>query len=75
MPEQDNFIFSDNDSDELVNVRLPKADYEIMREIIRRQKTMGQILSWAKVVVFTIVGGIIVLLTFGHQLKLLFNKW
>lgn len=59
-----------NKGDELVDVRLPRRDYEALREVLERE----QAYSWIKRTlrswwVFAVAGGIVTLITFLDTIK------
>lgn len=51
--------FTNNEQDEVVIVRLPRADYKIMRKMIDAEKTRSSVIKW----VFTLLGGFTVIFT------------
>lgn len=64
-----------NEQDEIINVTLPKQDYVIMREMIDKQKSLNWFGRYARNVLFVAAGGLLALLAFGEQFKLLLNKF
>ncbi len=66
MSDEDDFK-----SDEIINVRLPRKDYEVMRQMIRERETMNNITailksSW----VWVVVSGAIALITLWDTIKI-----
>lgn len=55
--------------DEVINVTLPKADYEILRDMITKQKSLNWIGKYIRSVLLVAVGGIVTLISFGDQIK------
>ena len=59
--------------DEIIEVKLPMRDYKILREVIEREKTWNWITKWLKSgFMWTVIGTIIILLTFWEQIKKVF---
>ena len=64
-----------DDDDEVVNVTLSRRDYEVMREIIDRQKSLNWVGKYVRNVLFVFAGGILTLIMFGEQKKKLLVGW
>ena len=62
-------------ADEVINVTLSRSDYETLRDIIDRQKSLSWLGKWAKNVLFVAAGGILALIAFGDQLKQIISGW
>lgn len=64
-----------NEDDEVVVVTMPRADAEVLREMIDRQKSLSWIGGYVRNVLFVAAGGILTLLAFGDQIKKLLSAW
>lgn len=62
-------------ADEVITVTLSRSDYETLREIIDRQKSLSWLGKWMKNVIFVAAGGILALLAFGEQIKHIISSW
>lgn len=52
------------ESDEIIVVTLPREDYEIMRDMINKQRSLNWFGKYARTVLFVFAGGMITLFTF-----------
>lgn len=59
--------------DEIIDVKLPRKDYEIMRQMIRKQEALGWLGSYIRNVLLVAVGGFITLFTFWDSIKTFFH--
>ncbi len=59
--------------DDVIDVRMPRKDYEIMRDMIARQKALNWIGKWVKQVVFVTAGGIITILALWDWISKFLN--
>ena len=64
---------ADNREDEIIDVKLPRRDYEIMREMIKRQAALGWLGSYFRNVLLVAAGGLITLFTFWDTIKTFFH--
>ena len=69
-----NEVTSTSTDDELVIVTLTRADYNVLRDIVNRQKSLNWVGRYVKNVLFVAAGGIITLLVFGEQVKKLLSS-
>lgn len=54
----------DNKDDEIINVQLPRSQYRILREVIRREETYGYIgKKLASLWIWAVAGGIITVIS------------
>jgi len=67
-------VTSTSTDDELVIVTLTRADYNVLRDIVNRQKSLNWVGRYVKNVLFVAAGGIITLLVFGEQVKKLLSS-
>lgn len=63
--------YSDNDQDEIINIRLPRKDYETMRQLIAERQTMGHVKaivtsSW----VWVVAGGLLAVFALWDKIKI-----
>jgi hypothetical protein len=56
--------------DEIIDVKLPRKDYEIMREMIRKQEALGWLGQYIRNVLLVAIGGFLTLFTFWDSIKL-----
>ena len=61
--------------DEIINVTLSKADYEILRDIITKQKSLNWVGKYIRSVLFVAASGILAAITCGDQVKHLLELW
>ncbi len=67
----DDFQIRDSSrEDEIIDVKLPRKDYEIMREMIRKQEALGWLGRYFRNVILVAIGGFITLFTFWDSIKL-----
>ncbi len=66
----DNSPRDDNKSDEVINVRLPRAEYEILRKVIKREEALGWVASWA----LWVGGPLLALFLLWDRIQLFFVK-
>lgn len=59
-----------NRDDEIIDVKLPRKDYEIMREMIRKQAALGWLGQYVRNILLVAIGGFITLFTFWDSIKL-----
>lgn len=55
--------------DEVITVTLPKKDYEQLRTMIERDRSLSVVGRYARNVLLVAAGGVITLVTFWDQLK------
>ena len=61
----------DNKSDEIISVRLPRKDYDVMRQMIRERETMNNITAVLKNTwVWVVVTGAVALFTLWDTVKM-----
>lgn len=61
---------SDNERDEIIDVRLPRRDYEIIRTMIDRERTYTWIGNWCRSGwLWAVVGSAILLVTLWEKIK------
>lgn len=53
---------TDNEKDEVINVRLPRKEYEMLREIIEERQAMNGLRKFLQTKVFWLAGGILTIL-------------
>jgi hypothetical protein len=58
-----------NKEDEIIDVKLPRKDFEIMRAMIRKQEALGWLGRYITNVLLIAVGGFITLFTFWDSIK------
>lgn len=67
----DDFQIRDSSrDDEIIDVKLPRKDYEIMRDMIRKQEALGWLGRYFRNVILVAIGGFITLYSFWDSLKL-----
>jgi len=66
------YEFKNNDDDEIIDVRMPKRDYEIMRDMINKQKALNWVGKWFKQVGFVAAGGIVTVFVMWDSIKSFF---
>lgn len=63
-------IDEDNKDDEIINVKLPRKDYETVRQIIRERQAMGFIKSWLTTSwVWVVAGGVLTVWALWDKIK------
>jgi hypothetical protein len=62
-----------NKDDEIIDVKLPRKDYEIMRDMIRKQEALGWLGQYFRNVILVAIGGFISLFVFWDSIKLFFQ--
>ena len=62
-----------NRDDEIIDVKLPRKDYEIMRDMIRKQEALGWLGQYLRNVVLVGIGGFISLFIFWDTIKTFFQ--
>lgn len=63
----------ENHNDEIINVRLPRKDYEIIRKVIERERTYSWLGAWFRSGwVWAVVGTSILVMTAYEQTKRIF---
>jgi hypothetical protein len=61
--------------DEFITVRLPKEDYEILKEMIKEREAYSYLISKIKNLwVWTVVGGLVSIVVFWESIKPMFIK-
>ena len=55
--------------DDVIDVRMPRKDYEIMRDMINKQKALNWVGRWVKQVVFVAAGGILTVIALWDWIK------
>jgi hypothetical protein len=66
----DDFQLRDSSrDDEIIDVKLPRKDYEIMREMIRKQEALGWLGRYFRNVILVATGGFISLFMFWDSIK------
>jgi hypothetical protein len=64
----------DTDNYEIIDVRLPRKDYQLLQQVLEREKTWSWIARWMKSgFLWTVVTVIMMLMTFWEQIKRVFN--
>jgi hypothetical protein len=63
-----------NKEDELVDVKLPRKEFEIMREMIKKQEALGWLGKYFRNVLLVAAGGIITLLAFWDSIQNFFSS-
>jgi hypothetical protein len=58
-----------NKEDELIDVKLPRKDYEIMREMIKRQEALGWLGKYMRNVILVAIGGFMTFFAFWDSIK------
>lgn len=58
--------------DELIDVRLPRKDYEMLREMIKKQEALTWIGRYFRNVVFVAIGGILAFYALWDKIAQLF---
>lgn len=56
------------DKDEVIDVRMPRGDYEIMREIIKDRKSSSYVVGKAKTFILTMSGVVAAWFFLGEKL-------
>lgn len=74
MTEENKSVQLDNKQDEIIDVRLPRKDYETLREVIERENAY----TWFKTTirswwVWAIAGGLISIFTLSDVIKGVFK--
>ena len=64
----------DNKNDEIIDVKLPRKDYEIMRQMIRKQEALGWLGAYVRNVLLVAVGGFLTLFAFWDSIKLFLSQ-
>ena len=60
---------TENEEDEIIAVRIPRHEYEVLRRMIQREESFTFLYAWVRSwFVWTIIGGVIALLTFWDKL-------
>jgi len=67
-PSKEQFTPTQED-DVVITVTLSKQDYEIMRDMIEKQKSMNLLGRYIKGILFVAIPVLVTLITFGEQLK------
>ena len=68
-------VHSDFKNDEIINVKLPRAKYEILRKIIAREEAMGWLESkWRTHWVWVIGGGLVTIFVLWDRIQALVAK-
>lgn len=62
-----------NRDDEIIDVKLPRKDYEIMRDMIRKQEALGWLGQYFRNVILVAIGGVISLFMFWDTIKAFFT--
>jgi hypothetical protein len=62
-----------NRDDEIIDVKLPRKDYEIMRDMIRKQEALGWLGQYFRNVILVAIGGFISLFMFWDSIKTFFQ--
>jgi hypothetical protein len=62
------------DDDEVINVTLPLGDYEVMRDMIERQKSLNWLGKYVRTVLFVFAGGVLTLVMFYDTIVGIFKK-
>lgn len=65
--------YQDRD-DEIIDVKLPRKDYEMLREMLRKQEALGWLGRYVRNVLLVAIGGFITLFTFWDTIKTFFGK-
>lgn len=60
------------DYDQVINVTLSKEDYNIMRDMIERQKSLNWIGKYIRTIVLVALGGLVTFMTVGEHFKNMF---
>lgn len=61
---------SDNKNDEIINVKLPRAKYELLRQMIAREEAMGWLeVKWRSHWVWVIGGGLVTLFLLWEKIQ------
>lgn len=60
--------------DEVINVMLPKQDYNVLRDMIDKQKSLNWVGKWFRGFLFVTAGGLLTLLALGDQIKAALHK-
>lgn len=63
-----------NKEDELIDVKLPRKDFEIMREMIKKQEALSWLGRYARNVLLVFAGGVITLITFWENISSFFQS-
>lgn len=65
---------SDNKDDELIDVKLPRGEYRVLREIIKEREALSWLRRWLMSVGFAMAGGLVTLAVFWDRVKAWFSN-